>query len=164
MTAGGRYTDRQRSEAVAHYVLLGNLTTAVAKVTSTPASTLSDGARSTRWNTLVVELRAKKAAELDGVYTRILQEATEQLLDRPNNGDPHVVGGEVKRKPVSARDVTLVAAITYDKRALARNEWPPPIRNDLQLDGLAAYLEDFAKTKFAREKQRLAGEQNRRGQ
>jgi hypothetical protein len=41
MTAGSHYTDQQRREAVAHYVLLGNLT-AVAKVTSIPASTLSD--------------------------------------------------------------------------------------------------------------------------
>jgi hypothetical protein len=44
----------------------------------------------------------------------------ESIIDRLDNGDPYVVGGEVKRKPVSARDLALVAAITFDKRQLAR--------------------------------------------
>src|SRR5262249_38313588 len=63
----------------------------------------------------------EKGAELDGAYTRILDKALQELLDRLEQGDPFVVGGEVKRKPVSARDLALVAAITYDKRRLSRD-------------------------------------------
>jgi hypothetical protein len=144
MAAGSHYTDQQRREAAVQYLLLGNLT-AVAKVTSVPASTLADWARSSWWNTLVVELRAEKGAELDGAFTRIIHEATEHLLDRLKNGDPYVVSGEVRRKPVSARDLALVAAITYDKRALARNESPAASRDDNYLPGLAQYLEDYGK-------------------
>ena len=71
---------------------------------------------------MLVELRAEKGAELDGVYTRIIDEATAQLLDHLENGDPFIVGGEVKRKPVTARHLALVAAIMFDKRTLARSQ------------------------------------------
>jgi hypothetical protein len=100
---------------------------------------------------MVVELRAEKGAELDGVFTRIIHEATEHLLDRLKHGDPYVVGGEVRRKPVSARDLALVAAITYDKRALSRNSSPPPGRDEDYLPGLARYLENYGREMAARE-------------
>jgi hypothetical protein len=97
--------------------------------------------------TMLAELRAEKSAELDGISARIIDEATAQLLDRLKNGDQYIVGGEVKRKPLSARDLTLVAAIPYDKRALARHE-PTQIgikREESDLPGLAAYLADYSK-------------------
>ena len=123
MATGSKYDDRQRREAVTQYLLLGNVE-AVAKATRIPATTLRDWMASPWWNTLSVEVRSEKGAELDGALTRIIHEATTQLLDRLKNGDPVMVAGQVKRKPVSARDLALVAAITYDKRAwsaLCRN-------------------------------------------
>jgi len=59
---------------------------------------------STWWGILSVEVRAEKGAELDGAFTQIIHYATQQLLDRLKNGDPVLVAGEIKRKPVSARD------------------------------------------------------------
>jgi hypothetical protein len=94
----------------------------VSELTRIPERTLNDWSMQPWFGTMLAELRAERASELDGTYTRIIDEATGPLLDRLKNGDPYTVGGEVKRKPVSARDLALIAAITYDKRALARHE------------------------------------------
>jgi hypothetical protein len=152
MSAGSRYSDQERRESIALYVLHGNWRR-VSELTHIPERTLNDWSIQPWFATMLAELRAEKGAELDGVFTRIIHEATEHLLDRLKHGDPYVVGGEVRRKPVAARDLALVAAITYDKRALARNGSPPPPPEEEYLPGLAAYLEDFAKAKIAREKQ-----------
>jgi len=79
----------------------------------------------------------RKRCELDGALTRIIHESTAQLLDRLRNGDPVMVAGEVRRKPVSARDLALVVAITYDKRALVRHVPEQPQDQRLSLDELA---------------------------
>src|SRR5262249_55697209 len=133
MTAGSRYSDQQRREAVALYLLHGNWRRG-SELSSIPERTLNDWSIQPWFATMLTELRAEKGAELDGVYTRIIDEATAQLLDRLKNGDPYVVGGEVRRKPVSARDLALVSAITYDKRALARNAPVPDADKVLSLE------------------------------
>ena len=146
MSAGSRYSDQQRREAVALYVLHGNWRR-VSEIVHIPERTLNDWSIQGWFATMLAELRAEKGAELDGAYTRIIHAATEQLLDRLTHGDPYVFGGAVKRKPVAARDLALVAAITFDKRQLARSHLPPPDRDDNYLPGLAAYLEDFGRAR-----------------
>ena len=85
------------------------------------------------------------------ILTMINDQATTELLDRLKNGDPYIVAGEVKRKPVSARDLALVAAITFDKRALARNAPTSDGDRDLTLEELANSLRTYAQSKRERE-------------
>jgi hypothetical protein len=120
MPAGSHYSDQQRREAVGLYVLHGNWRR-VSELAHIPERTLNDWSIQPWFATMLAELRAEKSAELDGIYTRILNEATEQLLDRVKHGDPVLIKDQIKRKPVSARDLALVAAITFDKRQLGRN-------------------------------------------
>ncbi len=51
------------------------------------------------FGTLLAEVRAEKGSELDGAFTRIIHEATDQLMDRLKNGDPVLVAGQIKRSP-----------------------------------------------------------------
>jgi transposase-like protein len=148
MAVGSHYSDQQRREAVTQYLLLGNVE-AVAKATRVPASTLRDWMTTAWWGTLSVEVRAEKGSELDGAFTRIIHEATDQLLDRLKHGDPVLVAGQVKRKPVSARDLALVSAITYDKRALCRNQPTPSTEVDYTVQDIAEWLKSKAKAKMA---------------
>src|SRR5215467_584185 len=144
MAAGSRYSDQQRREAVMLYVLHGNWKR-VSELTRIPERTLNDWSIQSWFATMLAEVRAKKGAELDGIYTRILDEATEQLLDRVKHGDPILVKGQIKRKPVSARDLALVAAITFDKRQLCRSlpvETPGPKVDALR--DLAIKMEAYA--------------------
>lgn len=103
---------------------------------------------------------AEKGAEVDGTYTRIIDQATIELLDRLQNGDPYVVAGKVHDKPVSARDLALVGAITFDKQQLVRN----PPREDLvpriETYKLASALEGIAEENIARDKKRRADQQS----
>ena len=80
---------------------------------------MNDWTTQSWFGTLLAEVRQEKNAELDAAYTRILHKATDELIDRLENGDPVVINGKVARKPVAARDLALVAAITFDKRTLA---------------------------------------------
>jgi hypothetical protein len=147
MAEGSHYTDEQRREAVGHYVVLGNWQ-AVSEVTGIPHRTCTSWAHAPWFATLYAEVRAEKGAELDGAFTRIIHKATDELLDRLENGDAVLIDGEVKRKPVSARDLALISGITYDKRALARNE-PTSITGSDKVDlpDLWNFLAESAKKK-----------------
>ena len=120
MTAGSRYSDQQRREAVALYVLHGNWKR-VSELTGIPERTLNDWSIQPWFATMLAELRAEKGAEFDGALTRVLDEATKQLLDRLQHGGPYIVGGEVKRRPVAAKDLAIIAGVAFDKRQLCRN-------------------------------------------
>jgi len=120
MTAGSRYSDQQRREAVTLYVLHGNWRR-VSELTRIPERTLNDWSIQPWFAIMLAELRAEKGAEFDGALTRVLDEATKQLLDRLQHGDPYVVSGQVKRKPVAAKDLAIIAGVAFDKRQLCRN-------------------------------------------
>jgi transposase-like protein len=143
MSAGSYYTDEQRREAVAEYVVLGNWRK-VAEATGIPQRTLGDWAKQPWFHTLLAEVRAEKGAELDGQLTRIIHKATDQLMDRLENGDPVLIAGEVKRKPVSARDLAMVAAIVYDKRALLRDDPTAIVRKPFDRGSMISQLEQYA--------------------
>ncbi len=85
MAAGSHYADEQRREAVAQYVVLGNWRK-VAEATGIPQRTLGDWAKQPWFHTLIAEVRAEKGAELDGQLTRIIHKATDQLMDRLDQG------------------------------------------------------------------------------
>jgi len=144
MAAGSFYTDEQRREAVAQYVVLGNWRK-VAEATGIPQRTLGDWSKQPWFYTLIAEVRAEKGAELDGQLTRIIHKATDQLLDRQDHGDAVLVAGEIKRKPVSARDLAMVAAIVYDKRALLRDDPTAIVRAPFDVQAKMRELEQYAR-------------------
>ena len=145
MASGSHYSDLQRRDAVIAYLLHGNWRK-VAEVTGIPQRTLNDWSTQTWYGTLLAEVREEKGAELDGAYTRIIHEATEQLMDRLKHGDPYIAGGEVRRKPVTARDLAIVAGVVHDKRALARSHAPLPMSDELKytMQDLQEWLESKA--------------------
>jgi len=72
--------------------------------------------------------------------TNIIHKAGEELKDRLEFGD-FVLGkdGELKRKPISGRDLVIIQGTEYDKRQLGRN-MPTSIKaqsSDSQLQALA---------------------------
>ena len=98
---------------------------------------------------LSVEVRAEKGSELDGAFTRIIHEATDQLLDRLKNGDPVLVAGQMKRKLISARDLALVSAITYDKRTLCRNQPIPSTEVDYTVQDVVEWCRAKGEARMA---------------
>ena len=144
MSAGSHYSDEQRREAVAQYVVLGNWRR-VSEATGIPQRTLGDWAKQPWFHVLLAEVRAQKGAELDGQLTRIIHKATDELFDRLENGDAVLVGGEIKRRPVSARDLATIAGITYDKRALLRDDPTAIVRQPFDANAWRERLENIAR-------------------
>ncbi len=76
------------------------------------------------WNELTQAIRREKQQELDALLTSTIHKAIGDLTDRLENGDYKLDmrTGERHRVPVNAKDLAVISAIVYDKRALLRGE------------------------------------------
>lgn len=72
----------------------------------------------------IFEAAARKVASqaADRKLSKTLDLAIKNLTDRLKDGDPYTVQGEVRFKPVSAKDTAIAMGVIYDKRALIRGE------------------------------------------
>lgn len=90
----------------------------------TPSIVKSWRSKAKWWPMLIDKCKKIKDEELESMLTATLNDSVAELRDRLENGN--VVGydedGNEKRLPVPARDLTYVAQIMFDKRALARGE------------------------------------------
>ena len=150
---GSQYDNQQRIEAAVHFMVHGSLTK-TAKACSIPLTTLYDWKQSEWWPTLTEQIRREKEIEFQAGFTRVVEAAIGEIEDRLEHGDVKLVktrdGYTTHRVPISAKDATMVAAISYDKLRLSLN-LPTSIRAtaDNSLESLAKKFE-----KIAEERQR----------
>ena len=118
----GWYPDEKRIEVATLYAVTGNKTT-VESLTGVPAHTVARWVREEWFQTLLDDIRAENDHLIDAKQTEIVHLAMDQLKDRLIDGD-HVVlrDGSIVRKPVGAKDLSLVGAINIDKRQLLRGK------------------------------------------
>ena len=140
-----KYTVEEKLQAAMAYLITGNSVDA-GKVCGMPDKTIRDWTREAWWSDFIAEARRDKNDELDACFTDIIHKAVGEVRDRIQAGDPVVQkDGTISRKPVSARDATLVAAVLVDKRAILRGE-PTRISKSIsekdRLKDLAKDLED----------------------
>ena len=143
--ANHKWSIEDKLRAAMAYLITGNSLEA-AKVCGIPDKTIRDWTRETWWADFIGECRKEKNEELDAAFTDIIHKAVGEVRDRIQAGDPVVQkDGTISRKPVSARDATLVAAVLVDKRAILRGE-PTRISKSIsekdRLKDLAKDLED----------------------
>jgi hypothetical protein len=145
---GSQYDNQQRIEAAVHFMVHGSLTK-TAKACHIPLTTLYDWKQSEWWPTLTEQIRSEKEIEFQAGFSRIVESAIGQIEDRLEHGDVKLVktknGYEQQRVPVSAKDATMVAAISYDKLRLSVN-LPTSIRAtaDNSLESLAKKFKKIA--------------------
>ncbi len=121
-TQGSQYTDDDRRRAIAVYVMSGNGAD-VSRKTGIPESTISDWQSKEWWATWLGDIRREKTDELDAIQTGLIHAAYDQMMDRLANGDHRLLkDGTPVRVPVNYRDLSVGAAIAYDKRALGRGD------------------------------------------
>lgn len=119
---GSQYTDEQKREAAAHYVVVGNCVK-VSEITGIPERTLSDWKRADWWPALLQETRLAKQDEMDGKIGQIIDAGLNKIQERIEHGD-YVVdskNGGLMVKPVAARDLSTVVGIVFDKQRILRN-------------------------------------------
>lgn len=116
-----KYDVKTRIEACTRFAMEGNLQR-VSDKTGIPSTTLVYWQQGPWWHDMLRHIRTEKSHELDARLSRIIDNATEKVLERLEYGDAVVVAktGELVYKPVSARDAMLTAAVGFDKRQLLR--------------------------------------------
>ena len=104
--------------------------------------------QSSWWPELVKQVRKDKDEEIDALQTNLLHETGEQILDRVRNGDEVITkDGDIVRKKMTGRDLTIVHGTVWDKRALKRGNPTTRVeKNDNEaLLELAQRFNQFAK-------------------
>lgn len=145
---GSQYTDVQRREAVAQYVVLGNYTR-VSEIVNISQNTIYGWGQTDWWADLYNKIQHEKKAELDAALTKTIHMAIDQVHDRVQHGD-YVIDKQAKvsdkerfvRKPMNGRDLMTVGAIAYDKRQIGRN-LPTSISQSVDSKALKALQEKF---------------------
>ena len=74
------------------------------------------------WAKVEASARLVASQTADRKLSKVLDMALSKITDRIKGGDPYTAQGEVRFKPVTAKDLAIIMGVVYDKRALIRGE------------------------------------------
>lgn len=74
------------------------------------------------WTKIETVARMVASQTADRKLSKVLDSALTKISDRIDKGDPYTAQGEVRFKPVTAKDLAIILGVVYDKRALIRGE------------------------------------------
>ena len=95
----------------------------VAKMLNMPDITIRSWYREPWWHMAVREVRKNKNEEFDAKLTGLLDDTIVEIQERLMHGETVVdKTGELRRVPVSTRNLATLLGIVYDKRALTRGD------------------------------------------
>lgn len=120
---GRGYTAYQRIDALFGYFIEGSVRGA-AKLVGMPEGTILSWAQQSWWKNAIVKIKELKQEDLDVKYTRLIDRTVVEIADRLDNGDEkiHAKTGKPVRVKVGAKDLMLIGAMAFDKRALIRRD------------------------------------------
>lgn len=105
------YTPDQRMQAALAWVVSGTAAEA-SRICNIPATTISDWTHQPWWDGLVGEARRLKDVELDRKLSGVIDKAMQRLAERLDQNE----------SINNIKDLAVVAAVAYDKRALMRGD------------------------------------------
>jgi len=99
----------------------GAKTDELSEILNIPYQAVKRFTRHPGWHQVVRQLRGVLDEEVENKLQRNLRLSLEELEDRLENGNKHVnKKGEEERRPLSAADLSTIAATLFDKRTTAR--------------------------------------------
>ena len=138
------YSLEDKYRAAAAVVASGSVEGA-SRQTGIPASTIRDWGKDEEFKKFGQEIRAEYGDEIKSNLAQIVKEGTDQIRDRIKDGD-YILdkNGELKRRPMSGRDLTITAGVAFDKLRVLEGQPTQIIRQE---DGLSmvrklAYLKE----------------------
>jgi hypothetical protein len=142
----GWWPEEAKEMAVAHFALTGNIRR-VAEITTIPEYTLRGWKKEPWWQEMLDRVRIEGDEERDSKFSKIIDKAMDEINDRLENGDfiLEAKTGQLKRKPISARDATIVTSTMIDKRQLLRGQPTSRSERVSTKDTLNALAEQFMK-------------------
>lgn len=119
---GFGYTCYQRIDALFAYFVEGTIRGA-ARLIGMSEGTILSWAQSSWWKQAIDKIRELKQDELDTQYTKIIDKTIVEIADRLDLGEEKMTrNGDKVRIGVGAKDLMLINAMAYDKRALVRGK------------------------------------------
>lgn len=147
----GWYSDAKKMEVACTFAVSGN-SARVSELCKVPEGTIRAWKQTEWWHEIMSRIHQEQNEELDAKLTKLVDKAVDQINDRLESGDYVYNAKEDKlvRKPVNAKDIAIVTAITLDKRQLLRGEPTSRVEKvseNEKLSRLAAEFRKFAAAK-----------------
>lgn len=118
-----RYSDKEKMEAACYYATTGN-SRRTSEMTKIPEGTIRAWKTTEWWAEIQARIIKEQDEELSSNLTKLIDKAVGEINDRLTDGD-YVYNPKLDklvRKPINAKDLAVVAAITVDKRQLLRGQ------------------------------------------
>jgi hypothetical protein len=145
------YSEKEKLNAVCVFAVAGN-SRRVAEITKIPEVTIRGWKTTVWWNEAMSRIYTEQDEELNTKLTKLVNKAVDNINDRLDSGDwvynPKM--DKLIRKPVNAKDLAVVTAISLDKRQLLRGQPTSRIEkvsNDERMQALADQFKKFAMAK-----------------
>ena len=153
-----KYTLDDRYAAAAAWMSTGSWDQ-TSLMTGIPEATVRDWARHAKWwPAVIADVSEKITQRLDAKLTAIVDKSTAMLIDRLDNGDYKVTrNGQTIRSPMTAKEITLTFAVTFDKLRILRNQ-PTKISgsSDQRITNLADKLRELGAQDASKEALEIA--------
>jgi hypothetical protein len=146
------YTDKEKLNAVCVFAVAGN-SRRVAEITKIPEATIRTWKATEWWNDAMSRIITEQDEELNSKLTILVNKAVDEVNDRLENGN-YVYNPKLDkliRKPVDAKELAIVTAISIDKRQLLRGQPTSRIERISQDERLLKLSEQFRNFSKAKE-------------
>lgn len=139
------WSDKQKVEAVQHYLLVGNLAL-TARVMGIPEITIRQWKTTEWWKNVVEDLKLQENMQLSARLKNLVEASLVAVTDRLENGDfmYDQKTGQMIRKPVNIRDAHKVATDLMEKRTMLDKAVAPAQEQTQDVDRLEQLAEKFA--------------------
>lgn len=139
------WSDKQKVEAVQHYLLVGNLAL-TARVMGIPEITIRQWKTTEWWKNVVEDIKLQENMQLSSKLKNLVEASLLQVSDRLENGDfmYDQKTGQMIRKPVNIRDAHKVATDLMEKRTMLDKAVAPAQEQTQDVDRLEQLAEKFA--------------------
>lgn len=147
----GAHSDSQRIELVTTFLATGNLALTAATL-QIPESTARRWKAAPWFKQMVEEIRNEETLVIDAKLKKVVDKSIDALLDRVEGGDYQFdqKTGHLIRKPISARDASVITRDMIDRRQLLQGKKEQETKGTMD-SKLLLLAQEFAK--FAQAKQ-----------
>lgn len=139
------HSEKTKMEAVQLTLAFGGNRRKVSEALGVPYKTLQYWETTPWWKKILEELKKEERLALSAKLYKIVSKSMELLDDRLEFGDYYLdqKTGQVKRKPIGARDLHVIMSTSIDQREKIERNSTTEATNENVMDKLAQLAESF---------------------
>lgn len=140
------WTEDDRIRAATVYAMTGNAQR-VEEITGIPSTTVRQWKHTEWWPQVIDRIRRDGDDELDVKLTGLIDKTTKEINERLDKGDYiyNTKTGEIVRKPIGGKDLSVMTSIFVDKRSLLRQKPKMAGEQSSTNERLKKLAEEFSK-------------------